>query len=70
MVEEEILQRMIEESLDLLYQNDGYLICNHRNRRENHVGERSVAFRFGIYFNMLSKKIFLNFRLIWNTIVI
>ena len=62
MVEEEILQRMIEESLDLLYQNDGYLICNHRDRRENHVGERSVAFRFGIYFNMLSKKNFPEFQ--------
>lgn len=55
MEEKAILQKMIIDSLDTLYTNDHYLIWNRRSGSENHVGERALMFRFGIYFDMFAQ---------------
>ena len=40
----------INSCLDKLYKNDSYLIFNYSEDERNHVSERSIVFRFGIYF--------------------
>ena len=40
----------INSCLDKLYENDSYLIFNYSEDERNHVSERSIVFRFGIYF--------------------
>lgn len=54
MDEKAILQKMLVDSLNTLYTKDHYLIWNRRNGSENHVSERGIMFRFGIYFDMLA----------------
>ena len=55
MEEKEILQKMIVDSLNTLYEKDQYLIWNCKSGSENHVGERAIMFRFGIYFDALAR---------------
>jgi hypothetical protein len=44
------LEPIIHEALQKLYKNDSYLIQHfNQNGRDAHVGERAIAFRFGIY---------------------
>jgi hypothetical protein len=46
------LQSNIQISLDLLYSRDKYLIANNpdcHDEEQNHVSERGIVFRFGIY---------------------
>lgn len=46
-----LLEKLIKASLDCLYIYDKYLIVNEPpDNPENHVSERSIVFRFGIYF--------------------
>lgn len=46
----EELTGAINSCLDKLYENDSYLILNYSKDEPNHVSERSIVFRFGIYF--------------------
>ena len=46
----EELTGAINSCLDKLYANDSYLILNYAEDERNHVSERSIVFRFGIYF--------------------
>lgn len=46
---------MIFQSLDKLYCNDSYLIKNSNGIRNNHVSERGIVFRFGIYFDSIAQ---------------
>ncbi len=67
----EMIKKMIFEALEQLYANDKYLINNDnikfwnqgRNDLKNYISERAVVFRFGIYFNDLVKKTFLDYYL-------
>lgn len=47
-----VLENAINKALNELYKNDLYLICNRSNsaNRVGHSSERSIVFRFGIYF--------------------
>jgi len=50
------LEPIINEALQKLYKNDNYLICNLDEQHSvNHVGERSIAFRFGVYLQEIAK---------------
>lgn len=46
MAEKAILQEMMIDSLNTLYEKDQYLIWNCEFRYDNHVGERAIMFRF------------------------
>lgn len=46
----EELTGAINSCLDKLYKNDSYLILNYSKDEPNHVSERSIVFRFCIYF--------------------
>lgn len=53
------LNSCIESALDLLYQNDRYLIqhpVRGRNKDLSHVSERACVFRFGVYFDFLFRQ--------------
>ena len=45
------LLRVINTSLNQLYSRDDYLILNKNSQPYNHVSERGIVFRFGIYFD-------------------
>lgn len=50
----EKLQQKVWQALDKLYERDKYLIINNINENvENHVGERAIVFRLGIYLEEL-----------------
>ncbi len=51
------LYRAINLALDQLYLKDYYLIFN-MNGHFNHVSERGIVFRFGIYFDELIREIY------------
>ncbi len=55
MIEKSLLYKLVNDALDELYENDSYLISNHNNGY-NHVSERGIVFRFGIYFEKIVKK--------------
>jgi hypothetical protein len=44
------LKSIVNKALDMLYKNDGYLI-------QRQIHERSIVFRFGIYFDLMIKKL-------------
>ena len=46
----EELKNAIHSCLDKLYENDSYLIMNSVDTEPKHVSERSIVFRFGVYF--------------------
>lgn len=55
----QIVMDSVDEALHLLYENDRYLIYNQTkrsDRRDNHVSERGIVFRFGIYLDQICKK--------------
>jgi len=55
----QIVMDSVNEALDLLYRHDHYLIYNPPRglrQRENHVSERGIVFRFGIYLEKVCKK--------------
>ena len=54
-----VLKSCIKSALDLLYQNDRYLIqhpVRGRNKDLSHVSERACVFRFGVYFDFLFRQ--------------
>jgi len=52
----ERLQQKVMQALDMLYERDKYLISNNKNgNRNNHVSERAIVFRFGIYLEEVLK---------------
>lgn len=55
----QVLDSCIESALDLLYQNDWYLIghpVEDDSKNRSHVSERACVFRFGVYFDFLLRK--------------
>ena len=52
------LEEIIKSTLTEFYANDDYLVDNHRDydERYRHNNERSLVFRFGIYFDKLLKQ--------------
>ncbi len=62
MNEEAKIKEMISNALDQLYANDKYLIFNQNGRSNNHASERSIVFRFGIYFDKLAQEYFPGFQ--------
>ena len=55
----EVLNSCIESALDLLYQNDQYLVWHPvegGNKKRSHVSERACVFRFGVYFDSLFRE--------------
>ncbi|MCF0126114.1 MAG: hypothetical protein HUJ68_10255, partial [Clostridia bacterium] len=50
------LNDAINSSLDKLYERDLYLISNYASDEPNHVSERAIVFRFGVYFDELLKE--------------
>lgn len=58
MNEKELIVKVIADSLQNLYKQDQYLIAHDY---DNHVSERSIAFRFGVYFDQLSKEHFIDY---------
>lgn len=56
----EMLRTAIEKALSDLYTRDRYLIINRGNdctQVSNHVSERGIVFRFGIYFESYIKEL-------------
>lgn len=49
--EKELLEEAIRQSFICLYENDKYLIVNRtqQGKKDNHVSERGIVFRFGVY---------------------
>ena len=43
------IQNMLYLALDTVYQKDAYLIHNSNDTEDNHVSERGIVFRYGIY---------------------
>lgn len=58
MDEKSLLKEGIEQALDKLYSRDSLII--HRNKN-NHTGERSIVFRFGMYFDEYCRQRMLNY---------
>lgn len=58
MDEKSLLKEGIEQALDKLYSRDSLII--HRNKN-NHTGERSIVFRFGMYFDEYCREYFLDY---------
>lgn len=56
----EDVRMIISLALDKLYEKERYLILNNGNE-ENHLSERSIVFRYGIYVNEIVKKEFPSF---------
>lgn len=50
------IEKCINKALDLLYENDEYLITHPGPKGEDHVSERGIVFRFGVYFDYLFKQ--------------
>lgn len=53
------LKNCIERALDTLYEKDQYLIFHEQEQNTDkrcHVSERSIVFRFGIYFDSLFRQ--------------
>ncbi len=50
------IEQCINRALDLLYEKDGYLIVHPGPKREGHVSERGIVFRFGVYFDWLFRE--------------
>lgn len=50
-----LIKECVEKALEELYAKDSYLIANRPrgSRRDYHVSERGIVFRFGIYFQQL-----------------
>ena len=55
-ISKEDIERCINRALDLLYENDEYLIMHGGIAQEDHVSERGIVFRFGVYFDWLFKQ--------------
>lgn len=54
-----VLKSCIRSALDLLYQNDRYLIGHSvegGSKNLSHVSERACVFRFGVYFDFLFRQ--------------
>ena len=47
-ISKEDVEQCINKALDLLYENDEYLITYPSPKGENHVSERGIVFRFGV----------------------
>lgn len=50
------LKDAINSCLDTLYEKDSYLIINYASDEPNHVSERSIVFRFGVYFDQIVRQ--------------
>lgn len=55
-VSKENIEKCINRALDLLYEKDEYLIAHPGPKREDHVSERGIVFRFGVYFDWLFRE--------------
>lgn len=55
-ISKEDIERCINRALDLLYENDEYLIMHGGIVQEDHVSERGIVFRFGVYFDWLFRQ--------------
>lgn len=56
-IEKELLETLINIALDKVYKYDEYLIANSPvENKNNHVSERGIVFRFGIYLQNLIEK--------------
>ncbi len=63
MPDKKLLENGIAIALDKLYSNDQYLINQFNQSEKDHVSERSIVFRFGIYFNEYCIKNFSKYNL-------
>lgn len=54
-MDREKLEILIKQALDMLYKRDYFLICNRPlgSKKDRHVSERGIVFRFGLYFHQL-----------------
>lgn len=52
------LIKVISASLNQLYSKDHHLIFNNNRHRFGHVSERGIVFRFGIYFDELTRELY------------
>lgn len=57
-MEFEKIKEIIYKSLEELYEKDKYIIDNEKKGKYNYGSERSIVFRFGIYFENNFKKQF------------
>lgn len=59
-ITQEDLNKYISCSLNILYERDHYLIYHKRDDKTNengsHVSERSIVFRFGLYFDSIFRE--------------
>lgn len=51
-----LLNRLVNQALDILYLNDLYLIQIGNEENQNHAGERSVMYRFAYYLQSLIER--------------
>lgn len=58
MTEVKKTQKMLYSALDAVYQKDAYLIYNNNRIVDNHVSERGIVFRYGIYFDEVARSKF------------